>query len=251
MLKSCEDRILELAKTIKKQQAKLGTKKVFNEIRDDLRNFGRGFGRDKFFDLLRRHNMLIKRRKKYAVTTNSNHPFYKYKDEIKGKPVVRPNQVWVSDITYLRTRKGFIYLSLITDVYSRKIVGWHVDISLGVEGTLKALKRALGQCKSTEGLIHHSDRGIQYCCYPYTDLLKKHGVIISMGEAGNCYDNAIAERVNGILKGEYMLDSTFRDHSQAEKSVKQAIYLYNYKRPHWSLKLKKPADVYEQENKAA
>ncbi|RYY31775.1 MAG: IS3 family transposase [Sphingobacteriaceae bacterium] len=170
---------------------------------------------------------------------------------MKGKPVVRSNQVWVSDITYLRTRKGFIYLSLITDVYSRKIVGWHVDVSLGVEGTLKALKKALGQCKSTEGLIHHSDRGIQYCCYLYTDLLKKHGVIISMGEAGNCYDNAIAERVNGILKGEYMLDSTFRDHSQAEKSVKQAVHLYNYKRPHWSLNLKKPADVYKQENKAA
>ncbi|RZL05858.1 MAG: IS3 family transposase [Pedobacter sp.] len=195
--------------------------------------------------------MLIKRRKKYAVTTNSNHPFYKYKNEIKDKPVVRPNQVWVSDITYLRTSKGFVYLSLITDVYSRKIVGWHVDVSLGVEGTLKALRRALRHCKNTSGLIHHSDRGIQYCCYPYTDLLKEHGVIISMGEAGNCYDNAIAERVNGILKEEYMLDSTFRDHNQAEKSVEEAIYLYNYKRPHWSLKLKKPADVYDQEIEAA
>ena len=251
VVESCEHRILESVKAFRRQHVKLGTKKLFHEIRDDLRSYGRGFGRDKFFDLLRKHNLLVKRRKKYAITTNSNHPFYKYKDEVKGKPVLHPNQVWVSDITYLRTRKGFVYLSLITDVYSRKIVGWHVDVSLGVEGTLTALKQALRQCENTQGLIHHSDRGIQYCCYPYTDLLKKHGVIISMGEAGNCYDNAIAERINGILKDEYLLDSEFSDYDQAVRSVKQGIYLYNYKRPHWSLKLKKPADVHDLKTKAA
>ena len=152
---------------------------------------------------------------------------------------------WVSDITYLKTAKGFVYLSLITDVYSRKIVGWQLDKSLGVEGTLQALHKALSQCSDTRNLIHHSDRGIQYCCYAYTDLLHQKGIKISMGEAGNCYDNAIAERVNGILKDEYLLDSEFADIHQAYEAVLQAIYLYNYKRPHWALKLQKPAQVHD------
>lgn len=244
LVEELEIGIIEAVKDIRKHQTRMGGKKVFNEIREDIRKCGRGFGRDKFFDLLRKHKLLVKRRKKYAVTTDSNHPFYKYKNQLAGEQILQPNKAWVSDITYLRTRKGFVYLSLITDVYSRKIVGWHVDVSLGVEGTLKALKQALRQCKNTKGLIHHSDRGIQYCCYPYTDVLRKWGVVVSMGEAGNCYDNAIAERVNGILKGEYLLDSEFIDQKQAELAVRQAIYLYNHKRPHWSLKLKKPAEVH-------
>lgn len=155
-----------------------------------------------------------------------------------------PNQAWVSDITYLRTRKGFAYLSLITDVYSRKIVGWNVDHSLGVESTLKAAEQAIRQCKTARGVIHHSDRGIQYCCYAYTDRLKQKGIRISMGEAGNCYDNAMAERVNGILKDEYLLDTEFVDITHAREATRQAIHLYNYKRPHWSLGLRKPAEVH-------
>lgn len=188
---------------------------------------------------------MIKRKRKYAVTTDSNHPFYKYQNVLKETTITSVNQAWVSDITYLKTRKGFIYLSLITDVYSRKIVGWQLDKSLGVEGALQALHKALNQCSNTTNLIHHSDRGIQYCCYAYTDLLHQHKIKISMGAAGNCYDNAIAERVNGIIKDEYLLNNEFADIQQAKNATEQAIYLYNYKRPHWALNLKKPSEVHE------
>lgn len=223
----------------------MGTRKLFNELRSEIGQCGRGFGRDKFFDLLRFNDLLVKRRRKYAVTTNSNHPFYKYKNELAKTTITAPDQAWVSDITYLRTHKDFVYLSLVTDVYSRKIVGWNVDRSLGVESTLKAANQAIKQCKYPKGVIHHSDRGIQYCCYAYSDRLKAKGIIISMGQAGNCYDNAIAERVNGILKEEYLLDGEFKNIEDAKKAAREAIYLYNNKRPHWSLQLKKPAEVHQ------
>lgn len=206
---------------------------------------GRGFGRDKFFDLLRCHDLLIKRKRRYAITTQSDHAFYKYDNKLKQATIAAPHQAWVSDITYLRTRHGFVYLSLVSDVYSRKIVGWHVDRSLAVEGVLKSLRQAISQSENTDGLIHHSDRGIQYCCRAYTSLLKKKRIQISMGEAGNCYDNAIAERINGILKEEYLLESEFLDITHATQAARQAIYLYNHKRPHWSLNLSKPADVHQ------
>jgi putative transposase len=222
----------------------MGTRKLFNELRSEIRQHGRGFGRDKFFELLRYHDLLVKRRRKYAITTNSGHPFYKHRNQLAKAVITGPHQAWVSDITYLRTRKGFAYLSLITDVYSRKIVGWNVDMSLGVESTLKAAEQAIRQCADPAGVIHHSDRGIQYCCYAYTDKLKGQGVTISMGDAGNCYDNAIAERVNGILKEEYLLDAEFVDIEHAISATRQAVHLYNYKRPHWSLDLKKPAEVH-------
>lgn len=238
--------VINEVKQLRKEQVKLGGKKMYHELRHELRQCGRGFGRDKFFELLRKHDLLVKRRRKYTITTQSNHPFYKYKNELAKATITAPNQAWVSDITYLQTRTGFAYLSLVTDVYSRKIVGWNIDKSLGVESTLKAAERAIVQCKHLKGLIHHSDRGIQYCCYAYTDRLKQKGISISMGEAGNCYDNAVAERVNGILKDEYLLDTEFVDIEHAIQATMQAIYLYNHKRPHWSLGLKKPAEVHNQ-----
>jgi putative transposase len=237
--------LLVCVKDIRKLHTKLGTIKLRAELREEIRKCGRGFGRDKFFDLLRHHNLLVKRRGKYAITTNSDHPFYKHKNWLKGISISSPDEAWVSDITYLRTQGGFVYLSLVTDVYSRKIVGWDVNMSLAVEGAVKAVKKAISQCSGTKNLIHHSDRGIQYCCHAYTGLLKKNGIKISMGEAGNCYDNAIAERVNGILKHEYLLDNEFADYEQAVEAAAQAIYLYNYERPHFSLGLKKPTEVYE------
>lgn len=224
---------------------KLGTRKLYHELREVIERLGGGIGRDKFFDLLRRHDLLIKRRRKYAVTTQSGHPYYKYSNQLEQASIAAPNQAWVSDITYLRTRAGFVYLSLITDAWSRKIVGWQVDKSLGVENCIQALRKALNQCKDTRGVIHHSDRGIQYCCYAYTDILREKEIKISMGATGNCYDNAIAERVNGILKQEYLLDSEFININQAIAATRQAVYLYNYKRPHWSLNLKKPAEVHD------
>ena len=222
----------------------MGTLKIMNELKEPLRECGRGFGRDKFFDLLRNHDMLVTRKRSYRVTTNSNHAFYKHTNQLAMATITAPDQGWVSDITYLKTRDKFVYLSLVTDVYSRKIVGWNVNSSLAVEGAIQAVKMAFRNCSQTTGLIHHSDRGIQYCCHAYTDLLEAKKVKISMGEAGNCYDNAIAERVNGILKDEYLLDSEFLSEQHAIQAVIQAVHLYNYKRPHWSLNLKKPAQVY-------
>jgi len=247
LVEQVEKKILLLSKvkSLRKKHSQLGTLKLRKELDIEIKNCGRGFGRDKFFDLLRDHDLLIKRKPKFAITTNSDHPFYKHKNRLAEATITGPDQAWVSDITYLRTRQSFVYLSLITDVYSRKIVGWNADVSLGVEGSIKAARKALGQCWQTENIIHHSDRGIQYCCYAYTDLMRKNGIKISMGETGNCYDNAIAERVNGILKQEYLLDNEFKDYGQAVKAVKEAVYLYNYERPHWSLNLEKPANVHE------
>ncbi len=237
--------LLDQVKLIRKRHTKLGAIKLRSELREEIRKCGRGFGRDKFFDLLRYHDLLVKRRRKYAITTDSDHPFYKHKNRLAGLKISRPDEAWVSDITYLRTRMGFVYLSLVTDVYSRKIVGWDVNVSLAVEGSVNAVKQAIGSSSGTKNLIHHSDRGIQYCCHAYTRLLKRNGIKISMGEAGNCYDNAIAERVNGILKDEYLMDNEFANYGQAVKAAKEAIYLYNYERPHMSLGLKKPAHVYQ------
>lgn len=239
------DFILSCVKSIRRKHSRLGTLKLRNELQDEIKKCGRGYGKNKFFDLLRTHDLLLKRRRRYSITTNSNHPFYKHSNRLANMEITAPDQAWVSDITYLQTRDRFVYLSLVTDVYSRKIVGWNVDVSLAVEGAMEAMKMAIGNSSGTKGLIHHSDRGIQYCCHAYNKLADKKGIKMSMGEAGNCYDNAIAERINGILKDEYLLDSEFVDKKHAVKAVKEAVYLYNYERPHWSLNLKKPADIYK------
>ena len=166
-------------------------------------------GRDYLFDILREHDMLIRRKKATCRTTYSHHRFYKYKNLVKDMEVTRPNQVWVSDITYVRTISGFCYLALITDMYSRKIVGYDMSDSLELAGCLRALKKALKAARPATGLVHHSDRGFQYCSNQYVDELKKHGIQISMTEENHCYENAIAERVNGILKDEFYLDQCF------------------------------------------
>lgn len=158
--------------------------------------------------------------------------------------MTRSNECYVSDITYLRTDIGFVYLFLITDAYSRKIVGWDLSNSLAIEGGLKALKMALRQRKGSNPLIHHSDRGIQYCATDYVKKLNKHHVDISMTEENHCYENSLAERVNGILKDEFLLDSTFKNFDQAFRTVVQAVKTYNELRPHWSLDLKTPNEVH-------
>ena len=178
-------------------------------------------GRDTLFNVLKEHRMLTLRKKYSARTTNSYHRFYKYNNIIKDIEITRPNQVWVSDITYIRTVKGFCYLALITDMYSRKIVG----------------KRS--------SLIHHSDRGIQYCSNVYTQILKRNNIAISMTEDNHCYENAMAERVNGILKDEFYLDQTFTDVTHAKRATKNAINLYNQIRLHLSLNFKTPNYVHQ------
>lgn len=189
--------------------------------------------------------MLVKKRRKYAYTTDSYHHFRVYKNLLKHQPPQRAHQGWVSDITYVRRGKDFRYLFLITDCFSRKIVGWNLSESLAIPGAVSALKMAIGQCPDTAGVIHHSDRGIQYCSKGYTDLLRNAGIKISMTEENHCYENAIAERVNGILKQEYGLDETFASDPMLVKAVKEAIWSYNMERPHWALNLATPEQMHQ------
>jgi transposase InsO family protein len=240
-----QELIIELVQQIRRKNQKMGGKKLYHLLQADIHRIDASMGRDKFFDLLRKWKLLVPRRRKYAVTTQSQHWYRVYKNKLKDIVIERPHQVWVCDITYIRTGEGFVYLFLITDAYSRKIIGWELSKSLGLEGALGALRMAIGQCPATRGLTHHSDRGFQYCSHEYVRRLKVKGIEISMTEAGNCYENAIAERVNGILKEEYGLDETFADHRQAMQAAREGIKAYNEQRPHWSLGLQIPARVHK------
>ena len=226
----------------------MGGKKLYHLLQADIHRIDASMGRDKFFDLLRRRRLLIFRKRKYAVTTESHHWFRVYKNKLLDFKATKPHQVWVCDITYIRIESGFVYLFLLTDGYSRKIVGWELNKSLGMEGAVRALTIAVRQCPKTKGLIHHSDRGFQYCCHAYVDKLKSKGIEISMAEAGNCYENAMAERINGILKQEYGLDDVYADEKEARQATSQGITSYNQQRPHWSLGLQIPARVHQTMN---
>ncbi len=183
-----------------------GVRKLKISLHKEFTNANLKIGRDTLFNILRKHNMLTLKKKPSFKTTNSLHRFYKYKNSIKDLKIDRPNQVWVSDITYIRTIKGFCYLALITDLYSRKIVGYDISNSLELNGCVRALNKAIYQAKNSNGLIHHSDRGIQYCSNKYTQILKRNNIKTSMTEENHCYENAVAERVNGILKDKFYLD---------------------------------------------
>lgn len=234
-----------MVQEVRRIHPRIGGKKLYGLLEADLKQMEGTTGRDKFFDILGRNKLLVKRRRKYVKTTDSWHHFHKYKNKLKDKLLTGSNQAYASDITYLRTRNGFVYLFLQTDVYSRMITGWDLSDSLSIEGAVKALKMTLKQCGGkTKGVIHHSDRGIQYCCKEYVKLLQDHKMEISMTQENHCYENAMAERVNGILKQEYLLDETFADKASAVKSVKEAVDSYNNHRPHWSLNLLTPRQVH-------
>ena len=240
-----EQMVIELVLAIRHKMPRLGARKLYHLLHKDLQKIAK-IGRDKFFDLLRKNGLLVERKKSYTRTTDSYHRFHKYNNLLYNNDITRPNQCWVSDITYLRTVEGFVYLFLITDYYSRKIVGWSLSHSLSIEGGLLALQMAVKQRDSRLELIHHSDRGVQYCSGDYVNLLHKNGIQISMTEQNHCYENAKAERVNGILKDEFLLDRTFTDYKMALQSVRQAVTTYNEARPHWSLDLQTPAEVHLQ-----
>ena len=193
---------------------------------------------------MRDEGLLIKRKRKYVRTTNSEHGFRTYNNRIKELEIGKPNQVWVSDITYISSREGFMYLALITDLFSRKIVGYDISDSLEAEGCKRALKKALSLVRDPKGIIHHSDRGIQYCCKEYIKILKGRKMEISMAAKGDCYENAVAERVNGILKGEYDLGMRFLSKKLAVKSTKEAVNLYNNLRLHSSINFRTPQQIY-------
>ena len=214
-------------------------------LNGDFENQQLKVGRDTLFKVLREHNMLTLRKKYSCRTTNSYHRFYKYNNIIKDVEINRPNQVWAADITYIRTLKGFCYLALITDMYSRKIVGYDISDSLELKGCVRALNKAVYQAKNIKGLIHHSDRGIQYCSNVYTKTLKRKKINISMTEENHCYENALAERVNGILKDEFYLDQTFMNTEHDKRTVKNAIKLYNEIRLPLSLDFKTPNMAYK------
>lgn len=221
----------------------LGGKKLYRILKPDIKKLGMKLGRDNFFNILRKQGLLIYKKKRYTKTTNSLHRFRIYDNLIKDFVPVRSDEVYVSDITYIASLEGFSYLALITDLYSRKIVGFDISDSLSLEGSMRALTMAI-KGKELSGLIHHSDRGIQYCSKPYTEILKEKGILISMSEKGNPYQNAVAERVNGILKEEFLLNQMFKTKQVTIQAVKEAIASYNDFRPHMSINYMTPNQKY-------
>lgn len=229
----------------RKIQPRVGARKLHKDLSDALVRAQLKIGRDRLFDILREEDMLVKRKKASCKTTDSYHRFHKYKNLIKDIEITAPNQVWVSDITYIRTVDGFCYLALITDLYSRKIIGHDLSDSLELAGCQRALKKALWHARPAAGLIHHSDRGIQYCSNQYTKELINRKIKISMTEENHCYENAVAERVNGILKDEFYLDQCFFSTEFAKRAAKNAIKIYNNKRLHVSLGYQTPSTVFK------
>lgn len=225
---------------------RLGTKKLYYILETELKILN--IGRDKLFDILRANKMLIQPKRSYHITTNSHHRFRKHKDLIQNIQYTRPEQVWVSDITYIGNRNNHQYLSLITDAYSKKIVGYYVSDSLSTTIVIKALKMAIKNRKYKEQpLIHHSDRGIQYCSDEYQNILYKHNIIVSMTESYDPYSNAIAERLNGILKQEFMIEDYSLSLNDMRLLVKESVEIYNTKRPHYSCYFKTPEQMHNQE----
>jgi len=239
-----EAMILELVKRERRMQPRLGGRKLRYLLRSDLKEAGVSVGRDRFFELLAEHDLLVVRKPGMPHTTNSRHCLPVFHNLLAGITLNAPNEAWVSDLTYIRTDEGFLYAALITDAYSRKIVGAHIGDSLEAEGCLLALDQALSELPEGKHPIHHSDRGCQYCCHEYVDRLQARGLAISMTEVMHCYENAMAERINGILKQEYEMDRTFRTKAQAKAAFEQAVWLYNHRRPHLMLCYRFPADVH-------
>lgn len=232
----------------RKDQKRLGTRKLFEEMQSFLARHHFQIGRDAMFDLLAERGLLVtKRKRRGPITTLSKHRYKKYPNIIRDFIPIAPNQLWVSDITYIHLPNNFAYLSLITDAYSHKIVGFYLSKDLSAQGPLKALKMALTNNPNRTGLIHHSDRGVQYCCDDYVNLLQAKGnqIKISMTENGDPRENAIAERLNGILKQE-LLEEEFPDFGTASRNVAIACSTYNYLRPHGSIDNLKPSQVHQQ-----
>ena len=239
-----ESFILSLVRRERAVQPRLGGRKLLHILRGEFKLGGVSIGRERFFSLLAREDLLIKRRARRCRTTDSRHFFRVYSNLLKDVCLSGPCQAVVSDITYIRTDDGFMYLSLIMDAYSRAIVGYDCSDSLESEGALRSLSMASGRLKDCYGMIHHSDRGIQYCSAAYVETLRRCGFRISMTESNHCYENSKAERLNGILKYEYGLGGRFLSKSDARRAVREAVMLYNYRRPHQELGYRYPMDVH-------
>ena len=240
-----EQFIASLVKAERAIQPRIGGLKLHSMLKPECKDAGIKVGRDLWFEILGNQGLLLEPLPKAPRTTDSRHNLPVFTNLIKDLKPTGPNQIWVSDITYIRVSDGFMYLSLVTDMYSRKIVGAHLGDTLEAVETLKALEDALGQLPPGVELIHHSDRGSQYCSHKYVERLQEHGISISMTEDNHCAENSMAERVNGILKQEYYLKQEFKRKAHARRAVREAIELYNGRRPHRSLNMLTPNQVQE------
>lgn len=236
--------VLEMVRQVRRKHPRMGGRKLLHKIQPMLSTEGVTMGRDRLFDLLREHSLLVQRKKSFRRTTVAG--WWRAPNRLPGLMISRPNQVWVCDITYLELEAdGFAYLFVLMDLFSRYIVGWHVAPSLAAEGALCSLQKALTNLATTcESVIHHSDHGVQYTSNAYMSTLLEHHLLASMGAVGNCYDNIFAERLIGILKNEYLLSSRFVTFQQVNRAVPEVIHLYNTDRPHLSLEMATPEEVY-------
>jgi len=240
-----EQLLVGLVRLERSIQPRLGVRKLRVLVEGELAQAGVRIGRDRFFEVLRQHGLLLERRRSQTPrTTQSYHTLPVFRNLVKGLQISFVNQVWVGDLTYLRTEEGFMFLALLTDVMSRHIVGYHFGDSLESMGCQKALQMALQRLPQQVRPIHHTDRGCQYCCHPYVELALGAGLQMSMTESDHCAENALAERMNGILKGEYGLDRVFATKVHLRQSVTEAIHLYGTRRPHTALSNRFPAQVY-------
>jgi transposase InsO family protein len=240
-----EELVVQLVKEERQVQPQMGTRKLHHLLKEPLAEAGVKMGRDRMFEVLRQRDLLVKRRVAPSPrTTHSRHCLPVFGNLTRDLEVTQPNQVWVVDLTYIRTREDYLFLALITDKMSRKVVGYHCADTLEAVGCVKALEMALAVLPAGARPIHHSDRGTQYCSHEYVERLTRRGLGISMTERDHCAENALAERMNGILKSEYLLGVEFATKEQARRAVEQAVELYNTRRPHTALGLRVPSEVH-------
>ena len=243
--KDIAKQVIDMVGEVRLQMPRIGTRKLYYLLQSSLQELG--VGRDRLFRILKANHMLIKPKRSYHITTNSHHRFRKHKNRIEYLKIIRPEQVWVADITYVGNRQNPMYLSLVTDAYSKKIKGYHVSNSLETMGSIKALKMALKNRKyPNQLLIHHSDRGLQYCSNDYQKVIIKNHLKCSMTESYDPYQNAVAERINGILKQEFLLNTQNIDLKTMKIVVKQSIEIYNQYRPHLSCEMLTPNQMHKQ-----
>ena len=240
--------LLEIA-GIRERMPRTGTRKLCEHLRTFLQEKHIKMGRDALFTLLRQHGQLVRKTKRFHITTDSKHMFFKSPNRIKDLAITHAEQVFVSDITYLKTDQSYAYLALVTDAYSKKIMGWSVDDNMKVSMVKEALSMAhKNTVYKHTNIIHHSDRGIQYCCPEYSEFAEKHGFILSTTQQYDPYENAVAERINGILKYEFGLRHQLPNLTVARNMVEEAIAIYNNERLHWSLNLTTPEHAHQNYN---
>lgn len=236
--------VQSMVANIRRYMPRLGTRKLYYLLKPELNALGIKLGRDALFEYLRDHNLLVKPKRSYTKTTFSKHWMKKHPNLLASTKVERPEQVFVSDITYLESDEGVHYLSLVTDASSRKIMGHEVSREMKASDTVKAIKQAIGQRLTKQPLLHHSDRGSQYCSSLYQQVLQQHAIRPSMTDGYDCYQNALAERINGILKQEF-LHYRCQTFDELKALVAESIEIYNRLRPHLSLGMKTPEEVHK------